>query len=344
MLITLFYTAFGAMLGTLLLLPMGEMFGAMLLVLLASKYHHSMSLHHHVLTFIQIVLGISVGSLVKTGEWQSHLSLGVLFGLITCMTIQTLVGYCWLTRIEQWSKNDSLLGAVPGAMAAILVITNSQESPSQKVIFTHTVRLVSLMVLASIIAYTAETQAVAASSSYIENFLQTNPLGLAVAVLAAIGLGIMLERLGIPAPFMITGLLVTAGGNTVVPAMPIAMPDILVSIAMALLGALVGIRIKLVTLQETLAYLKAGVFITALGLIVTLVIAGVFSTLLDLPYLVLVMSWVPGSIEAMTVTALLLGLEPGFVMLNHILRLMFLHSLPAFLLALKTRRSAENRK
>ncbi|WP_261859031.1 AbrB family transcriptional regulator [Photobacterium sanguinicancri] len=328
MLITLFYTAVGAILGSLFLLPMGEMFGAMFLVLLASKYHHSMSLHHHALTFIQIVLGISVGSLVQVGEWQSHLSFGVLFGLITCMTIQTLVGYCWLTQIEKWSKNDSLLGPVPGAMAAILVITNSQSTPSQKVIFTHTVRLVSLMVLASLIAYSTKLEPSMVSTSYIDNLLQVNMLELATAVFTAVGFGFVLERLGVPAPFMITGLLVTAGGHAVVPTVSIMMPDIMVFVAMALLGALVGIRIKSVTLKETLLYLKAGVFITILGLIVTLLIAGAFSTLLDLPYLVLVMSWVPGSIEAMTVTALMLGLEPSFVMLNHIIRLIVLHTLP----------------
>ncbi|UTS82853.1 hypothetical protein OL67_003963 (plasmid) [Phaeobacter piscinae] len=43
------------------------------------------------------------------------------------------------------------------------------------------------------------------------------------------------------------------------------------------------------------------------------------------------MSWVPGGVEVMVATALALGLEPAFVMLNHVLRMSVLHIAPMFM-------------
>ncbi|MGT0149020.1 AbrB family transcriptional regulator [Vibrio metschnikovii] len=51
--------------------------------------------------------------------------------------------------------------------------------------------------------------------------------------------------------------------------------------------------------------------------------------LLGMSWLVLLLSWVPGSVEAMTAVALLLGLEPAFVMVNHAIRLLLLYTMPA---------------
>lgn len=71
--------------------------------------------------------------------------------------------------------------------------------------------------------------------------------------------------------------------------------------------------------------------VTMIGLLVAVGVSGVFSILIDKSWVVLLLSWVPGSVEAMTAVALLLGMEPAFVMINHALRLLLLYSLPAML-------------
>ncbi|WP_201284393.1 AbrB family transcriptional regulator, partial [Klebsiella pneumoniae] len=90
-------------------------------------------------------------------------------------------------------------------------------------------------------------------------------------------------------------------------------------------------RIADTTLREAMAYSRAGVMVTMIGLLVAVGVSGVFSILIDKSWVVLLLSWVPGSVEAMTAVALLLGMEPAFVMINHALRLLLLYSLPAML-------------
>ncbi len=103
---------------------------------------------------------------------------------------------------------------------------------------------------------------------------------------------------------------------------------VLVFIATSALGALIGIRLKDVSGQEFITNIRSGIIATALSLGVTLVFAFGFSQILDQSFIVILMSWVPGSIEAMTVVAIYLGLEPALIMLNHITRMVILHSLP----------------
>ncbi|OAN11351.1 hypothetical protein A3K86_20595 [Photobacterium jeanii] len=326
-------TIVGALLGRLLPIPMGEMFGALTVVFIASKLGHRMQLPPHNLTFIQIILGISVGNLVDGAQWQNGFSIGIVFGLFVCMAIQTAVGYFWLRRREGWSRDESLLGAVPGAMAAVIVMTDSQQMPAKKVIFTHTVRLVSLMILAAALASFGETSP-AAVDAYEPNSapMVISVLGIGLVVVVSLLLGRLLEQFNVPAPYMLTGMLISAVTALNFPEYSFALPDMCLMLAMALLGALVAVRVQFVTLAETCSYLRAGMIILALGLGVTFVVTGLFSWWLEIEWLVLIMAWVPGSIEAMTVTALLLGLEPTFVMLNHIIRLTILHALPALIL------------
>ena len=137
--------------------------------------------------------------------------------------------------------------------------------------------------------------------------------------------------LGIPAPYMLAALLITASFNGFATGIDMQLPKWMVIFATALLGILIGSRIADTTLREAMAYSRAGVMVTMIGLLVAVGVSGVFSILIDKSWVVLLLSWVPGSVEAMTAVALLLGMEPAFVMINHALRLLLLYSLPAML-------------
>lgn len=53
----------------------------------------------------------------------------------------------------------------------------------------------------------------------------------------------------------------------------------------------------------------------------------------------LLLSWAPGSMEAMTFAAITMGIDAGFVMLNHILRMLIIQSVPSVVLYIQERRS-----
>ncbi|ENM5918289.1 AbrB family transcriptional regulator [Vibrio mimicus] len=313
--------------GTLISIPLSEMFiAAGLIIVLHKKRFLTIHTPKWLLLFVQIVLGISVGATISLTELGATLTVPVIFGLVCCLTLQIISSYLWLTKREGWTPFESLLGAVPGAMAAILVISESSQKPSTKVVYSHSVRLMILTLLALLISNSAP------DSVPVEGSL-TAYAWLIFFTLALISLllGNASTLFGIPAPYMLAALLVTASFNSFSTGIEMQLPKWMVLFATALLGILIGSRIADTTLREAMAYSRAGFMVTMIGLLVAVGASGVFSILLDKSWVVLLLAWVPGSVEAMTAVALLLGMEPAFVMINHALRLLLLYSLPAML-------------
>ncbi|ERM53213.1 AbrB [Vibrio mimicus CAIM 1883] len=313
--------------GTLLSIPLSEMFiAAGLIIVLHKKRFLTIHTPKWLLLFVQIVLGISVGATISLTELGTTLTMPVIVGLVCCLTLQIISSYLWLTKREGWTPFESLLGAVPGAMAAILVISESSQKPSTKVVYSHSVRLMILTLLALLISNSAP------DAVPVEGSL-TAYAWLIFFTLALVSLlfGKASTLLGIPAPYMLAALLVTASFNSFSTGIEMQLPKWMVLFATALLGILIGSRIADTTLREAMAYSRAGFMVTMIGLLVAVGVSGVFSILLDKSWVVLLLAWVPGSVEAMTAVALLLGMEPAFVMINHALRLLLLYSLPAML-------------
>lgn len=313
--------------GTLLSIPLSEMFiAAGLIIVLHKKRFLTIHTPKWLLLFVQIVLGISVGATISLIELGTTLTVPVIVGLVCCLTLQIISSYLWLTKREGWTPFESLLGAVPGAMAAILVISESSQKPSTKVVYSHSVRLMILTLLALLISNSAP------DAVPVEGSL-TAYAWLIFFTLALVSLlfGKASNLLGIPAPYMLAALLVTASFNSFSTGIEMQLPKWMVLFATALLGILIGSRIADTTLREAMAYSRAGFMVTMIGLLVAVGVSGVFSILLDKSWVVLLLAWVPGSVEAMTAVALLLGMEPAFVMINHALRLLLLYSLPAML-------------
>ncbi|ENO8415931.1 AbrB family transcriptional regulator [Vibrio mimicus] len=313
--------------GTLLSIPLSEMFiAAGLIIVLHKKRFLTIHTPKWLLLFVQIVLGISVGATISLTELGATLTVPVIVGLVCCLTLQIISSYLWLTKREGWTPFESLLGAVPGAMAAILVISESSQKPSTKVVYSHSVRLMILTLLALFISNSAPDAVTVEGSLTVYAWLIFFTLAL-VSLL----LGKASTLLGIPAPYMLAALLVTASFNSFSTGIEMQLPKWMVLFATALLGILIGSRIADTTLREAMAYSRAGFMVTMIGLLVAVGVSGVFSILLDKSWVVLLLAWVPGSVEAMTAVALLLGMEPAFVMINHALRLLLLYSLPAML-------------
>ncbi len=205
----LIIAAVSAGVGTLLSIPLSEMFIASgLVIVLHKKRWLTIHTPPWLLLFVQVVLGISVGATISLSELGTTLTFPVIVGLVCCLTLQIISSYLWLTKKEGWTPFESLLGAVPGAMAAILVISESSEKPPAKVVYSHSVRLMILTLLALLISNSAPDSASVDGSLTVYAWL----IFLALALMSLL-LGKASTLLGIPAPYMLAALLITASFN-----------------------------------------------------------------------------------------------------------------------------------
>lgn len=316
----------GAYVASFLNLPMGELFGATLVVIACLKLTGKViRLPAFIILLVQIILGVSIGITVQLNQLVAAFSPLLLVGLILCMLSQTLISFLWLNKKEGWRPFESLLGAIPGALGAILVLNEEQEKPSPKVIVSHTMRLLMLVVLAGYIA----SQGAEVIVKDVEFPLSWGLHLIAIGVMSFL-LGKLTGVMGLPAPFMVMGLFVSLAYNNLVLGGEIsAVPKELIIFATAILGVLIGVRLAETTLREALRYSRAGLIITTMGIAITFCYAIAFSYLTTKGWEVLLLAWLPGSVEAMTAVAILIGLEPAFVAINHVMRLSLLYMLPS---------------
>lgn len=308
--------------------PLGEMFGSILIIIALNKWGVQTKVPTHTLIFVQLALGLSVGGLIPPSFFSTGFPVAMLIGLVTCMALQVLCGY-WLLQRFSWSKSDSLLASIPGAMAAVMVLNESQKTPSAKVIFVHTFRLIFLILLSGLLVSQQS------SGGLLDQPLGFNLGAFLLAFLLAGGTGALLSKIGIPAPYMVTGMLVGIGLNGFFPQLDLTISPIIMMVAISALGAVMGMRLSQITVSEFRFFTFSSLCVTLLSLSVTFVCAFAFSIWLDKSFIVLSLSWMPGSIEAMTVAALYLGLEPALIMLSHVIRMMILHMVPVVVLGLK---------
>lgn len=312
------------LLGRFVSLPLIELFSAAGAVVVLNKHFSAnIKMPRSGLGLVQIILGMSAGASMMFSDLIATIHPLLLLGLVGCVVMQTSCNFLWLTRKERWTPFEAILGAIPGAMAAILVISEGQSKPSARVVYSHSIRLLLLVVLAGVISSSQQ-----GTHSHIVDITWPGVAAILLVAVLTIVVGIGSGKLGLRAPFMVSALLVTAAYNGTIQFAEIQIPLPLVKFALALLGVMIGSRLATSTLRQAVSYAKAGAIVTLFGLLISLVFALAWSELTNLNWLILLLAWIPGSVEAMTAVALLLGLEPAFVMVNHSIRIMLLYLLP----------------
>jgi len=290
------------------------------------------------LGFIQIVLGIATGLMFKA--WDSHTaaamlpSLGILF---LCLTAQIAMASFWLFKVSGWNLKDSLLAVYPGALAAVFDLLESERA-SGKVIVVHLVRLLSITVLVSFLIPAQTGMALAESSPLVFSTVLT----VLSLIALSIGIGRLLLRIGVPAPFMLTAIVATAASIKMGYLHNFQMPEWSVDAATVIIGVLIGSKFKDISFAELIRHGRAGVMAVALMLLIAAAFAGVAGRVLGSDPLSLWMAYMPGAIETIAIVAFGGGLNVVFILTHHLVRMVVLHFAPAVIVQARRWRESES--
>lgn len=296
--------------------PSDWLLGAMLVVALAAIMGLAVSLPKFLLAPIQACLGVAVGLRLEFDlPAPSSLLLSV-GGLLLCLATQIPLGQYLLRRLG-WSAEEAVMGASPGALSIMAALATSLDNPI-RVILSQTVRVIALVASVSVIMLLEWVPALPMPVVQALSLSQT--LGL---VLSACLLGKAGAWLKIPASYILTGVAVAAiySAWSGITAVPVAG---LIPISMALLGALVGSRLKPLPVKETVQLLLVGLLISVSSSVISLIWAVIVGLWLELPVFQVWLAYAPGAVEAMIYLALVTGLDPSWVIFHHVLRILLL--------------------
>jgi membrane AbrB-like protein len=279
---------------------------------------------------IFVLLGLSMGS-AFTPETMATLFKWPASLLGLCISVAGIVAACvvFLRKFAGWDKPTAFFASVPGAMSYVLALSLRSSADTRLVVVAQMLRLLVLMALLPIVVRATMPYEPPGPQAPGAALLGPYP-GLAVEIACGFALGYLFEWLKVPAGLMVGGMLAGAAvhlSGTVSGTMPAA---ILIP-SQVLLGAFIGLRFTGtdVRLLRAAALPSFGSFVIAIA--VTAVVAVAVSQGLALPLGQVLVAFAPGGLEAMTILAFVLGVDPAYVGVHQLARFLLLSLLLPFI-------------
>jgi membrane AbrB-like protein len=163
--------------------------------------------------------------------------------------------------------------------------------------------------------------------------------GMALTVVSVIGLSVVLGRLllviGVPAPFMLTAIIITAVFVKAGGLHGFHMPDWSLNLAALILGVRIGSRFQGLGIRELGLHGRTALVSVGLMIVVAAVFAEVAARCLGSDPLSLWLAYMPGAIETIAIVAFAGGLNVVFILTHHLARMVLLHFAPALLVQVR---------
>ena len=263
-----------------------------------------------------ILLGIQTGTSVNldTVERAAHWPLSIaLLGLTVVAVTWACTSY--YTRVRKWDGATALFASLPGALSLVVLLASETRADMRRVTIAQSIRLFFLIaVLPALITLMSPAAAVGQTVVQVGSLWQ---LVLLVAAATAAGLG--LERLRVPAGLILGPTLAGAALELSGLVQGVA-PMILLVPANVILGVMVAARFGGFSLGQLWQALGEGFSGFAVALVVAAAGAGIASAAAGLPFALTLLAFAPGGLDAMTLMAFALNLDPAYVGSHQIAR------------------------
>jgi membrane AbrB-like protein len=269
---------------------------------------------------IFVVLGISLGAAVTPETvagirtWPITLALLVVSLPITMGAVMLYLHY-----VSKWNYRETLYASAPGALSAVLAMASEAKVDVRMVAFVQTVRVFLLIAALPGMLLAAGLSASVGAIPPTAGIQAATVNGTLIMVGTGIVSALIAEKLSIPGglligPMLVNGLLHGTGyvqGN---------IPSLLLLSSFVVLGAFTGTRFVGTTapMIKRLFVDSIGAFVVAF--VVSVVFALVAAWLSGENVAKTIVAFAPGGLEAMTILAFMIGLDPAFVGAHHLAR------------------------
>lgn len=304
--------------------------GAMIVTVLLGAFASPPSLDPRLRDLAMLLAGVAMGAAVTPEAVASivrfPLSLTLMaLGIFAILVASTTV----LVRLAGWPLRDAFFASAPGSLTAVLLIAASVRADVARIALLQTCRVfVLVMILPSVIS------AFEPPAPPVAEVAPVSAVGLALLFAAALAGAGLFARLRVAGALLMGGMAGSAvlTGSGLVPG---ALPGGVAVLGFVLVGVFIGQRFRDVRLADLARILPA----VALSLVTTLGVALLFVLLVmavvEVEFGPAAVAFAPGGLEAMTVLAVALGLDPLYVSVHHLFRFVFVAALVSFILKIR---------
>lgn len=293
----------------LLGIPAPWLAGSMMAAIVAVFSHVKVGMPEWLRAMAFIFLGIQTGTAVswETVDRAVHWPLSIAF---LCLTVVAVTWACtaYYIRRSDWDPATALFASLPGALSLTLLLASATPADMRRVTIAQCIRLFFLVAaLPSLITWLRPAQEVAVSFDQIGGLWD---ILLLVSVSTAAGYA--LEWLKVPAGLMLGPMLASAALELSGLINGAAPASILIP-ANVVLGVMIGARFANFTFAEFREALKEGFSGFLIALAIAMAGAAVAAYFSNLPFALTLLAFSPGGLDAMTIMAFSLNLDPAYV-------------------------------
>lgn len=287
-------------------------------------YRYSLNIEQWMRVLIGVALGPAVANSLR--DFGSSTLIAVAAS-IASIVILVVVGSWFFKRFLSMSRAEAFLCSLPGGLSFMMALADDTRVASKgsrpRIALVHTVRVVSLVLFVSVIAYFFGTDI--QRTRFTDWFLSGLTLDwqlVLLAVLAILG-GVLANVLRIAGGHVTLPLLVSVIAYTT-GIIDIAMPQLVITVAMLTFGSILGCELGNGPRREYPGLALGSLLFTALAFAVGALFATLFGKASGIGFLTFFLALAPGGIAEVALIALSLGLDVGLIALVHLCRFMFI--------------------
>jgi len=299
--------------------PAGLVSGSMLAVAVAGLAGRPMRVPYGLARVCFVTIGILLGAVVTPETLRGIATWPASVAILMVSAVGMMVATTsYLRFVHKWDPLSALMGASPGSMAQVMVLSTELGADLRAVAIVQTMRVLLLTV--GLPGGLALFGLAAPGMAMPRGPVGGSSLGeLAILVAASTALAIAMQRIRFPGGLLFGAMAGSAllHGTGFVQAV---LPWWIGSAGVIVLGAVAGSRFANTTWRMVVTYLGAGFGSFAVSLGVATLFVLIVTRFFPFPIANVVVAFAPGAQDTMMVLALALHLDPVYVGAHHLAR------------------------
>ncbi len=306
--------AAGGALCALLHVPAPWLAGSMTAAVIAAFMGYRIGMPEWLRSLAFILLGVQTGTSVswdtldRAVHWPLSLAL-----LAVSVVLVVATGYRFYMR-RGWDGPTALFASLPGALSLVLLLASETGADMRRVAIAQCIRLFFLVAALPAVIQALSPPEAAAVQPVIGDWVH-----MALLLLVATAAGVGLEKLRIPAG-LILGPVVVAAGLELAGYVSGTAPSSVLIPANVVLGVMIASRFNDFSFAEFRLALGEGFSGFLIALALSAACAALAAWLGHLPFALTLLAFSPGGLDAMTLMAFALDLDPAYVGVHQIAR------------------------
>lgn len=302
--------------------PLAWMLGALFATMAARMGGAPVDVPMWVRANFLVLIGLFLGESFEEVEvaellhWPLTIAAAILY-----VPVSAVCAYGFYRHVAGEERMTAACSSIPGGLISVTLMSGSLGADERQVALAQSFRIALVVCIAPAIAFGLLGYPAPSEAMFERHALIGLP-DLAILLSAALATVWLMSLAGIPIPFMV-GPLVASAVLRMAGVVEGVLPHWLVEVALVVTGSAIGTRFQGVASGRLIRFGLVSLGGTMILMGVSAVFAAGVAALTGQGFLPALLAYAPGGVAEMSLIALAINADPGFVAIHHVARIVF---------------------